>query len=101
MKEKLQYRYKSVSVALKELKELGYTIDYNLEKERILVNPDVFDITYIYRYEGASNPDDESSVYGIVNKENGDKGVYVVGNLATSDDVDQFIINLEIKRRNS
>ena len=30
MKEKLQYRYKSTSLALKELNELGYTIDFNV-----------------------------------------------------------------------
>ena len=99
MKEKIQYRYKSASLTLNELKELGYTIDFNLEKERILVNPDVFDITYIYRYEGASNPDDESSVYGIVNNESNEKGVYVLGSLGTDDEIDQFIIDLEIKRR--
>ena len=99
MKEKIQYRYKSASLALNELKDLGYTIDFNLEKERILVNPEVFDITYIYRYEGASNPDDESSVYGIVNNESDEKGVYVLGSLGTDDEIDQFIIDLEIKRR--
>ena len=99
MKEKIQYRYKSTSIALDELKELGYTIDYNLEKERILVNPEVHDITYIYRYEGDSNPDDESSVYGIVNEETGDKGVYVVGSLGTDEDIDKFLIDLEIKRK--
>ena len=101
MKEKIQYRYKSASLALEELKELGYTIDYNIEKEQIKNNPDLFDITYIYRYEGASYPGDESSVYGIVNEQTGDKGVYVAGNLSLADDVDQFLIDLEIKRRNS
>lgn len=100
MKEKIQYRYKSASLALNELKKLGYTIDFNVEKERIIVNPEVFDITYIYRYEGASNPDDESSVYGIVNNESNEKGVYVLGSLGTDDEIDQFIIDLEIKHRN-
>ncbi|MBQ0147946.1 MAG: hypothetical protein KBS93_05770 [Flavobacteriaceae bacterium] len=50
MKEKLQYRYKSLSIALEELKELGYTNDYNIEKEQIKAKPELFDITYIYRY---------------------------------------------------
>ncbi|WP_282629723.1 hypothetical protein [Empedobacter sedimenti] len=99
MKEKIQYRYKSASLALAELKELGYTIDYNIEKDQIKQDSTNFDITYIYRYEGDSNPDDESSVYGIVNNINGDKGVYVVGNLGTDDEVDHFLIQLEIKRR--
>ncbi|WP_413533247.1 hypothetical protein [Empedobacter brevis] len=99
MKEKIQYRYKSTLLALEDLEELGYIIDYNIEKNQIKTNPENFDIEYIYRYEGMSDPDDESSVYGIINNENGDKGVYVVGNLSTDEDVDHFLINLEIKRR--
>ena len=98
-KEKIQYRYMSASLALAELKELGYTIDYNVEKEQIKRDTSNFDITYIYRYEGDSNPDDESSVYGIINSLNDEKGVYVVGNLGTDDEIDQFLIQLEIKRR--
>ena len=99
MKEKIQYRYKSTAEALNELQELGYTIDYNIEKEQIKANPSNFDITYIYRYEGNSDPDDESSVYGIINNRSNEKGVYVVGNLGTDDDVDHFLVEIEIKRR--
>ncbi|MEG0696109.1 hypothetical protein [Algoriella sp.] len=99
MKEKIQYRYKSTAEALNELQELGYTIDYNIEKEQIKANPTNFDITYIYRYEGNSDPDDESSVYGIINNKSNEKGVYVVGNLGTDDDVDHFLVEIEIKRR--
>ena len=99
MKEKIQYRYKSTAEALNELQELGYTIDYNIEKEQIKANPSNFDITYIYRYEGNSDPDDESSVYGIINNKSNEKGVYVVGNLGTDDDVDHFLVEIEIKRR--
>ena len=99
MKEKIQYRYKSTAEALNELQELGYTIDYNIEKEKIKANPTNYDITYIYRYEGNSDPDDESSVYGIINNKSNEKGVYVVGNLGTDDDVDHFLVEIEIKRR--
>lgn len=99
MKEKIQYRYKSTAEALDELQKLGYTIDYNIEKEQIKANPSNFDITYIYRYEGNSDPDDESSVYGIINNKSNEKGVYVVGNLGTDDDVDHFLVEIEIKRR--
>ena len=99
MKEKIQYRYKSTAEALNELQELGYTIDYNIEKEQIKANPSNFDITYIYRYEGNSDPHDASSVYGIINNKSNEKGVYVVGNLGTDDDVDHFLVEIEIKRR--
>ncbi|MFV0154338.1 hypothetical protein OBK03_00970 [Empedobacter falsenii] len=99
MKEKIQYRYKTTNEALDELKENGFTIDYNIEKDQLKQAPGIFDIVCIYRYEGMSDPDDESSVYGIINNQNGDKGVYVVGNLSTDDDVDHFLVDLEIKRR--
>ena len=45
MKEKIQYRYMSASLALAELIELGYTIDYNVEKEQIKRDTSNFDIT--------------------------------------------------------
>ena len=53
MKEKIQYRYMSASLALAELKELGYTIDYNVEKEQIKRDTSNFDITYIFAYSFA------------------------------------------------
>jgi len=99
MKEKIQYRYKTTNEALDELKKNRFTIDYNIEKDQLKQAPEIFDIVCIYRYEGMSDPDDESSVYGIINNQNGDKGVYVVGNLSTDDDVDHFLVDLEIKRR--
>lgn len=99
MKEKIQYRYKTTNEALTELNTNGFTIDYNIEKDQLKQHSENFDIVCIYRYEGMSDPDDESSVYGIINNLNGEKGVYVVGNLSTDDDVDHFLVDLEIKRR--
>ena len=71
MKEKIQYRYKTTNEALDELKENGFTIDYNIEKNQLKQAPEIFDIVSIYRYEGMSDPDDESSVYGIINNQKG------------------------------
>lgn len=78
------YQYKSVVEALKDLKARGYTIDLNLafdklicEDKNICLNPGDFEITEVYRYEGQSNPDDESIVYGISSKDGEIKGVLV------------------------
>ena len=99
MKEKIQYRYMSASLALAELKELGYTIDYNVEKEQIKRDTSNFDITYIYRYEGDSNPDDESIVYGI-KTESGEKGVFVAGFSPNSEsDAAQVLRAISIKEK--
>lgn len=91
------YHYATVEKALEELKAKGYTIDFNIEEDQILRNPSHFAIVEIYRYEGMSNPDDEATVYGINNKENGSKGVFVAGNLAFAEsDVAKILLKLEI-----
>lgn len=100
MSEKRQYQYASSKIALKELKEKGFTIDYNLLSDELLATPKDFEILYIYRYEGDSNPDDESSVYGIHRISTGEKGFLVVGNLSfVEGDLADFLIKLEIKRK--
>lgn len=91
------YHYATVEKALKELEAKGYTIDYNVEEDRILKRAAEFIIEEIYRYEGMSNPDDEATVYGISNKINGGKGVFVAGNLAFAEnDVAKILLKLEI-----
>ncbi len=100
MAEKRQYQYASSKIALRELKEKGYTLDYNLKSDDLLNNPEDFEIIYIYRYEGDSNPDDESSVYGIRRLSTHEQGFFVVGNLAYAEDgIAEILINLEIKRK--
>src|SRR5690606_7206127 len=96
-KMKKMYHYATVDKALKELKAKGYTIDYNVEEDRILKRAAEFIIEEIYRYEGMSNPDDETTVYGIANKIDGDKGVFVAGKLAFAEnDVAKILLKLEI-----
>lgn len=72
------YHYATVSKALQELAEKGYTTDFNIAEDRITQNPDDFTIQHIYRYEGESDPGDEATVYGIKAKD-GEKGVFVSG----------------------
>jgi|SRR5690606_31010561 len=99
MKEKKQYHYATTERALEELKEKGFDKDYNAESEIVVNNPEAFEIIYIYRYEGMSNPDDESTVYGIKHS-NGEKGVFVAGNLSfNEDDAARVLLDLEIKGR--
>ena len=94
------YHYATVSKALDELGEKGFNFDYNLHEEDIIKNPERYEIKYIYRYEGNSNPDDEAIVYGIQSK-SGKKGVFVAGFAANSiTEATQAIINISIKERN-
>jgi|TARA_R110000868_G_scaffold126870_2_gene334188 hypothetical protein len=95
------YHYATVSKALDDLNEKGFTYDFNIHESEIIKNPERYEIKHIYRYEGNSNPDDEAIVYGIQSK-SGKKGVYVAGFAANSvTEATQALINISIKQRNS
>jgi len=87
------YTYDTVVEAVKGLKQRGYTIDFNLESDRIScqktplsLTPADFAITEFYRFEGESDPADEAIVYAIESKE-GQKGVLVNGFGISSEEV--------------
>ena len=91
------YHYATAIEALKLLKEKGYEYDYNINEKEIIDNPEDFIIDEIYRYEGNTNPDDESMVYGIKSK-TGQKGVYVSGFAANSmSEAARILIDITIK----
>ncbi len=79
------HTYDTVSQATNGLKARGYTIDFNLEEDKIVchqppcsLTPDEFEITEVYRFEGNTDPADEAVVYAIESK-HGQKGVLVNG----------------------
>lgn len=82
--ERQMYHYATVSKALKELADKGFTTDFNLDEQQIVRHPDDFEIVHIYRYEGESDPGDEATVYGIRAK-SGEQGVFVAGDLSFAD----------------
>lgn len=91
------YHYATVIEALKKLKQKGFEYDFNIHEKEIMDNPDNFIIEHIYRYEGNSNPDDESMVYGIKSK-SGRKGVFVAGFSANSfNGADKILVDLSIR----
>ena len=93
------YHYAPVSQALDELKEKGFTVDFNNLEGRIINSPDDFTIVHIYRYEGESDPGDEATVYGIKSS-TGEKGVFVAGALAYTDKSAAMVLNeLSIKNK--
>lgn len=77
------YAYDTLSEAVNDLKKRGYIQDFNLESNCInchqldlQLHPEHFTVDEYYRFEGASNPDDNSIVYAISSHE-GAKGVLV------------------------
>ena len=93
------YHYSTVSEALNDLKNKGFTLDFNLHKETIIKNPNQFQIKHIYRYEGNTDPDEEATVYGL-DSNSGEKGVFVSGYSANSnDEVDRVLRDIFIEGR--
>lgn len=75
--------YSTIIEALDDLKRRGYTADFDLQPHcvtcgarQIELHPDDFEITEVYRFEGANDPGDSNVVYAIAGK-NGLKGVLV------------------------
>ncbi|AWI26930.1 hypothetical protein [Flavobacterium pallidum] len=97
--ERQMYHYATVSKALEELKEKGFTTDFNIQEKRITDNPDDFEIVHIYRYEGESDPGDEATVYGI-KASDGERGVFVAGDLSMGEKSATRVLNdLSIRGR--
>lgn len=95
------YHYATVSKAIEELKEKGFTVDFNIQESKIINSPEAFEIVHIYRYEGETDPGDEATVFGIQSS-TGEKGVFVAGLAAFTDNVAAQVLNeLSIKGKKS
>lgn len=75
--------YTSLSVAIKALKEEGYTEDFNLcdagvenKNKKHIHDATELDVVKFYRFEGMSNPGDNTILY-VIKTSNGDKGLLV------------------------
>ncbi|WP_299359588.1 phosphoribosylpyrophosphate synthetase [Mucilaginibacter sp.] len=87
---KQKFHYATISEAIEQLKTQGFTLDFNLHKNRFKVGEqeyttDEFEIVDLYRYEGATDPGDEATVYALANK-SGIKGILVAGYGASADE---------------
>lgn len=76
--------YGTLSETLNGLWDEGYTMDFNIRKECIIchqsntvLSADDFVIDKTFRFEGETNPEDESIVYAISSAKFGVKGVLV------------------------
>jgi hypothetical protein len=87
---KQQFHYATISEAIEQLRKQGYTLDFNLKANQLMVDDksytaDEFEIVDLYRYEGASDPGDEATVYALASK-SGLKGILVDGYGASADE---------------
>jgi hypothetical protein len=90
------YQYATVSEAINDLKKRGFSEDFNLQENCLVCNskkynPDDFEISEVYRFEGATDPADEAIVYGIESTD-GTKGSLVNGYGYSSESMSDAII---------
>jgi len=98
--------FDTVSQALVELKKQGYSEDFNLMEEGLgyrngqyKITPEDFAVDEFYRFEGESDPGDESIVYAISSPKYGLKGVLVTAfGIYSETDTDKIMEKLRIKR---
>ncbi len=76
----------TLSEVMNALKNKGYSTDFNLKNECLIckkdgkevhVYPNEFEIEDTFRFEGESNPDDNSILYAIKSDKHNLKGVFV------------------------
>ncbi len=75
--------YDTLTAALAGLKTKGYTLDFNIAFDKLMcsdnivcLNPNEFEITEVYRFEGDTNPDDEDVVYAVESYDKKIKGTF-------------------------
>lgn len=99
------YTYDTVTEAVNNLRQRGYDIDFNREYDCIAciaptlsLQPNEFEITEVYRFEGPSDPADEAVVYAIESK-HGEKGILVDGFGPSSDTASEAMVEKLAVRR--
>lgn len=96
----------TLSQVMEQLRQEGYTEDFNLERNclecragNFKVFHDEFVIDKFFRFEGESNPADESILYAISSEKHNLKGVLVNGGGIYSDDItNEMLDSLRINR---
>jgi hypothetical protein len=96
--------YNTLSEALNDLKKRGYREDFNLKPHALEctsldleLHPENFTVDEYHRFEGMSNPDDNSIIFAISSKE-GIKGTLVDAYGVYADNLSESMIKkLSIK----
>jgi quercetin dioxygenase-like cupin family protein len=95
----LSESFGTLSETVNGLVREGYTHDFNVQGECIICHqanislaPEEFQIDKVYRFEGVSDPDDESIVYAISSPKFGVKGVLVNGYGVSADSISAELV---------
>lgn len=81
-----QHSYDTLSEAVNDLVKRGYTTDFLLQEEKdcllcsnnsLELSPDDFTIDEVYRFEGMTDPADESIVFAISSTKHNIRGLVI------------------------
>lgn len=104
----LEESFGTLSETINGLIKCGYTLDFNVHKEclvclerEFVLKPDDFQIDKLYRFEGQSNPEDQSILYAISSARFGIKGLLVDGyGISSDEEVSNFVGKLQRNKKN-
>lgn len=89
----------TLSETINELVKLGYTHDFNIQQECLVchqtnttLSPNDFQIDKVYRFEGVSDPEDQSILYAISSMRFSFKGILVNGYGIYTDEISTKLI---------
>ncbi|WP_336514341.1 phosphoribosylpyrophosphate synthetase [Pollutibacter soli] len=99
--------YDTLSEAIAGLKNDGYSLDFNIAFDKIecvqngiCLNPEQFEITDYHRFEGNSDPADESVVYTVESHDGKMKGLLVNGyGVSAADISDELLRKLSVQKQ--
>ena len=82
---------------LNKLKAEGYTHDFNIHNNQlksgdITLSPKEFEIVKVYRFEGMSDPDDNSVLYAIRALHHDVKGTFINGYGIYADEISEDLL---------
>lgn len=98
----MKENYGTLSETINALNKEGYTLDFNIHEQCIVchsatvkLSPNEFVIDKVFRFEGDTNPDDQSILYAISSTKFNVKGLLVNGyGISADTEVDELIAKL-------
>ena len=95
----LKESYGTLSETINSLVKLGYSHDFNIQEDCLVchganlkLSPDEFQIDKVYRFEGFTDPDDQSILYVISSPQHNVKGTLVNGYGISADEATSKVI---------
>ncbi len=95
----LSESFGTLSETVNALIKAGYTLDFNIHQECLIchhtntiLSPEEFQIDKFYRFEGATNPEDQSIVYAISSTKIAVKGILVNGYGISGDEASSKLV---------